>query len=104
MRDLREKAATGPNAVRMSEAEGSFEIVGAALYPAEDVSAKGKYPKHGDWLETEDGFLECPAALAQTLVEAVDVDDISFPAVVEIESKTIEDERWVLEASVEESD
>lgn len=104
MRDLRDKADTGPDATRMSQAEGKVEIIRPALYDADEISDEGEFPIHGDWIETDEGWLECPAALAQILVTAVDERDVSFPVVVSIESKTIEDESWTIEATVEEAE
>lgn len=105
MKDLREKADPGPNAVRFQDAEGeSFKVESPALYGPTEISAKGEYPELGDWLETADGFLECPRQLAAELVDAVDHDDVSFPAVIEVDSAELSDGEWRVVATVEEAE
>lgn len=104
MKDLREKAETGPDAVRFTDAEGStFRVESPALYDPDSISPEGEYPEFGDWLETESGFLECPRCLAAELIEAVDMDDVAFPAVIQIENVRKVDQEFAVEASIEEA-
>jgi hypothetical protein len=105
MDDLRQKADSGPNAVRFSDTEGdSYVVQSPALYEPTAISPESDYPQYGDWLETADGYLECPRQLAGVLVEAVDYDDVSFPALVEINSTELVDGEWRVEATVEEAE
>jgi len=102
MKDLRQKAETGPDATRIKNAEDeSFTVLSPALYDPESISPEGEYPFHGDWLETEDGFLECPSGLARRLLEAVDVDDFAFPLRVDVEHVEKSDQEWMVEAAIE---
>jgi len=102
MKELRQKAETGPDATRMKNAEGeSFVVLSPALYDAESISPEDEYPFHGDWFETEDGYLECPSALARRVVHAVDVDDFAFPLEISIEHTEKSDSEWVVEALIE---
>jgi len=104
MDDLRKKADSGPDAVRLEDAIGqSFRVQNPALYDADAISEEGSYPKYGDWLETENGFLECPEGLAAELVEAVDGDGLSFPVVISIESAEL-DEKWRVDSNIEEAE
>lgn len=105
MEDLREKASSGPEAVRFQDANGeTFRVESPAMYAPDEISPEGEYPELGDWLETEDGFLECPRALAAELVEAVDYNDVSFPAVVKVTSAELVDGEWRVETAIEEAD
>jgi len=103
MKDLREKAATGPDATRMENAAGeSFVVVNPALYAPEEVSPEGDYPELGDWLETRDGFLECPGALARELLAVVDNQDFAFPLRVHVLSAEVVDREWSIETEIQE--
>lgn len=105
MKDLREKADPGPPATRFADAEGEvFVVETPALYDPVEISGHDEYPQYGDWLSCKDGYLECPRRLAQQLVDAVDQDDVSFPAVVEVESVRMVDEEWQVKATVEEAE
>jgi hypothetical protein len=110
MKDLREKAETGPSATRISEAEGeTFRVENPALYPSDAVSPEGDYPVHGDWLSVIDddgeqvGHLECPRGLAQELLRVVDNDDLGFPMDVTIDVVKLVDEEFQLEISASEA-
>ena len=105
MKDLREKARSGPDAVRFQDAKGeSFVIMSPALYDPAEVSPKDEYPELGEWLETDDGFLECPRQLAAEIVAAVDNNDVGFPALVEIDSAKLADGEWRVETTIEEAE
>lgn len=102
MKDLRQKAETGPDATRIKNAGGkSFTVVSPALYDPVSISPEDEYPYHGDWFETVDGYLECPTALARDVLEAVDVDDYAFPLRIEIVDAEKRDNEWVIETQIE---
>jgi len=104
MKDLREKAATGPDATRMEHAAGElFVVVNPALYAPEEVSPEGEYPELGDWLETEDGYLECPGALARDILEVVDQEDYAFPLEISILAAEVVDRQWEIETEIVEA-
>jgi len=110
MKDLREKADSGPSATRISEAEGeTYRVENPALYSSDAVSPDGEYPEYGEWLSVVDndgdqaGHLECPRGLAQELVRVVDHDDLGFPMDVTIASVQLVDEEWQVEISASEA-
>jgi hypothetical protein len=104
MKDLREKAETGPDATRFADAEGSYVIESPTLWKPREVSDPNSYPEYGDWLQTKEGFLECPQVLAKRLVEAVDHDDLSFPVKCQIDSTVLEDDRWSFEGEISQAE
>ena len=104
MKELREKAATGPNAIRFADAEGTHIIESPTLWEPREVSAPNDYPEYGDWLQTSEGYLECPQVLAQRIIEAVDHDDLGFPIRCRIESVELEDERWSFEGEISQAE
>ena len=105
MKDLRDKADTGPDVDRIEDAEqGTYRVSNPALYSADAISPEGDYPFFGDWLKTDNGYLECPAALAAELVDAVDTRALSFPVDIEIDSARKVDGSWTVDARVSEAD
>lgn len=110
--ELRDKASEGPSATRIKEVDDgdSFTIETPALYSADEVSAEDEFPYHGDWFVVLDedgqqaGYLEVARALAQDVVHAVDVDDISFPVNLTIESVEMGDDEWRIETSIDEAE
>jgi hypothetical protein len=109
MDELREKASQGPEATRMQDVnEGDeFIIENPALYGPDEVSSDGDYPQYGDWFSLVDGdgdqagFLECPRALAQAVVDAVDYQDVGFPMSVTVVHVELADDEWRVEISAE---
>lgn len=112
MDELREKASQGPSATRMQDVdEGDvFIIENPALYGPDEVSDSDDYPQYGDWFSLlnddaeQAGFLECPRALAQEVVDAVDYDDVGFPMSVTIVQAELSDEEWRVEINAEEAE
>jgi len=112
MDELREKASQGPQATRMQDVEegDEFVIENPALYGPEEVSDGDDYPQYGDWFSLVDddgeqaGFLECPRALAQAVVDAVDYRDVGFPMSVKIVHVELADEEWQIEIKAEEAE
>lgn len=110
MKDLRDKASEGPDATRFKEVEAgdTFRIENPALYPADDISPEDEYPFHGDWFSLIDGdgeqtgHLECPRALAQAVLHAVDHDDVGFPMLIEIRRAELVDDEWRASIDAEE--
>jgi len=105
MDDLRDKADSGVDATRIADAEGTTHIVvSPELHKAGTIGESNEsYPRFGDWLETESGWLECPRHLAGVLVEKVDFDDVAFPVEVKISSAELRDEEWHVVAEVSEA-
>jgi len=111
MKQLREKAESGPSAVRISEAVGeTYRVENPALYAADEISGSDEYPQYGDWLSVIDddgeqaGHLECPRGLAQQLVRVVDHDDLGFPMDVSVNSAELRDEEWHVEIEAAEAE
>jgi len=107
MDELREKASQGPQATRMQDVDEGDEFIveNPALYGPDEVSDSDDYPQYGDWLSlVEDGFLECPRALAQSVVDAVDYRDVGFPMSVTFVHVQLADDEWRVEIDAEEAE
>jgi hypothetical protein len=106
MDDLREKAESGVDAVRMKNAEGTEHVLSdPSLHKAATIGESAdSYPRFGDWFETKDGWLECPRDLAAEVLDAVDYDDVSFPMLVEISSAELVDDEWQVDAEISEAE
>ena len=106
MDDLREKAESGVDATRMKNADGTVHtIVDPSLHNAATIGdSADSYPRFGDWFECEDGWLECPRALAQDVLDAAQIEGVSFPLRVEILSAELIDEEWQVETEISEAE